>query len=91
MAKKASAKEHMETNSTQVQTEKIKVIDLDKEWEKCNKKLQVQQTKASLEGASGFQTPKQTQQIINPETTIQGVRTTQDIESSQPTQLQRLF
>ena len=53
---------------------------MDQEWDKFNKKLQTQQIEARLEGTYGFQTPKQTQQVVNPKTTIQGVTTTQDIE-----------
>jgi len=67
----------METSSVQVQIEKILVVDLDQEWEKFNKKLQ---TKMSLEGNSGFQTPQHTQQVINLETKIQETITTQDIK-----------
>ena len=48
---KASTKEHKETGSSQVETEKIEVINLEHEWEQFNKKLQ---TQTNLEGTFGF-------------------------------------
>ena len=40
----------------------------------------MQRIETGIEGTFGFHTPKQTQQVINPKITIQGVTTTQDIE-----------
>ena len=77
MVEHALDKKQTEVGSTSAQTWKISVIDLDKEWEKFNKKLQ---TCTNLDEKSKFQTPKQTQQKVNLETTEQGAINTQDIE-----------
>ena len=69
----------MNTHFTQVQTKNITFNNLNEEWEKFSKNLQMQQIETGIEGNYGLQTPKQTQHVINLETKIR-VTTTQDIE-----------